>query len=581
MKSFRQKHLVYRRCTVLLFFLVLLSVCILPARAGGTEVTGQEYYDIVFGKYPTEATFTDTMVSTGDGKCASVMTELSGPGVSSPDAHVFTAHPGERFSFRLASPAKLNKSFFTTVFEDKTRTTAVYVKGKGIYELTVISQYLEVTDFGFETDLSDTSANVKLTCTAIGKKIADSYLESKPDSEVMNKLRNDKSNKETVIRITASAHAALVILHDLSDYTCATGSYEVKMGDTLADSTGFDFVLEDTVWTLSMDEDLTQDIEKAATNEYETYNGPSGLYYHTPAIVLVGSDLHSRASLPTDGFDYTRIMEKEEKDQAENDSRLHRVMYPEEETDVTEEKKPVPSSQNPSGSKKTKVTLTKGNLIRKGPGNLISVAGVAALAALSAAGAAAISSAASGSASAAAASAEEEEPAVKCSISINDGGDIPDILAGSGRPVSVQVMLEGAQDRQVAWLATVLPDPDKDLGKRLDALNAECAGGNQDARLNIICQPVSGSFHATLRISAVSAEDRKVLASKIANIKIKTPGIRTKKEDGKTKVILVSEGAVPGSAMETELKENQYEIILDENGKEIYRLKESGKEKAS
>ncbi len=111
-----QKHF------ALLLFLITFCTCFIPVCASGLEVTGPEYFDIYSGKNPKEVTFTDTMTSDSNGKCASVMTELSGPGVSSPDAHVFTAHSGERFSFRLASPARLNIPFFTARFRERNRT---------------------------------------------------------------------------------------------------------------------------------------------------------------------------------------------------------------------------------------------------------------------------------------------------------------------------------------------------------------------------------------------------------------------------------------------------------------------------
>ena len=557
-------HMIRKRMLFLLF-LTMFFTCVIPVYAGGMEVNGPEYFSIYSGKYPTEVTFTDTMTSDSNGKCASVMTELSGPGVGSPDDHLFTAHPGERFSFKLASPAKLKTPFFTTHFEEGGRMTAVQADGKGIYEIEVVSQYLEVTDFGFDTNLSDTSANVTLTFTGIGTKVADTGLEKEPDDETINK--NVEKQDRAVIKVTAKARASLVMLNDLSDYTCSSCQYEVKTADPLADSTAFDFVLEDTAWTITVGED-PQNVSSAVIQEYENYNGPAGLYYHTPAVVLIGSDLYPRDSLPTDGFDYTEPMRLHDEQLENNHKKLNRLTNPKKQEQ--EKQKPVPAGR------KTKVTLTNGSLVRKGPGNFLSVLGIAVLAALTAAGAALISSAASGTASSAAASSKET--AGTGTLTINDGDSIPDILAGCGRPVSVPVTLEGTDEAMVTWLVTVLPDPDKELNKRLENLIAECAGGNAEARLNVLCGPVSEDFHATLRVSALSEADRKVLATKLTNLKIRTPGIHTKKDNEKTKVFLVSEGGIPGSARETELKENEYEVIRNENGKDTYQLKNSGKE---
>ncbi|MDO4193811.1 MAG: hypothetical protein Q4D24_10950 [Erysipelotrichaceae bacterium] len=560
-------HMIRKRILFLLF-LAMFCTCVIPVCAGGMEVNGPEYFSILSGKYPKEVTFTDTMTSDSNGKCASVMTELSGPGVGSPDDHVFTAHPGERFSFKLASPARLTIPFFTTHFEEGGRMKAVHADGKGIYELQVISQFLEVSDFGFDTDLSDTSANVTLTFTGIGTKIADSGLEKKPDDEIINK--NVEKNERAVITVTAKARASLIMLNDLSEYTCSSCQYEEKNADSLADSTAFDFVLEDTVWTISVGED-TQNVSSAVIQEYENYNGPAGLYYHTPAVVLVGSDLYPRDSLPTDGFDYTEPMQQNDEQLEKNNSRLNRLLNPK--NQETEKQKPS------SGTGKTKVTLTKGSLVRKGPGNILSIFGIAVLAALTAAGAALISSASSGAASAASSSTKETK--ASGTLTVNDGDSIPAILAGCGRPVSVPVTLEGTDEAMVTWLVTVLPDPDKELNQRLENLMAECAGGNAEARLNILCGPVSEDFHATLCVSALSAKDRTVLATKLSNVKVRIPGIHTKEDNGETKVFLVNEGAVPGSARETELKENEYEVLRDENGKDTYQLKNSGKEKLS
>ena len=561
-----------RKHFALLLFLITFCTCIVPVCAGGLEVTGPEYFDIYSGKNPKEVTFTDTMTSDSNGKCASVMTELSGPGVSSPDAHVFTAHPGERFSFRLASPASLNIPFFTTRFEEGGRSEYFHAEGKGIYEIKVISQYLEVTDFGFDTDLSDTSANVTLSFIGIGTKIADTGLEKEPDSETRNK--NIEKRDQAVIRVTASARASLYMLGDLSEYTCSSCQYEDKISDPLADSTAFDFVLEDTVWTISVGEE-SQDISSAALLEYSNNTGPAGLYYHTPAIVLIDSDLHPRESLPTDNFDYAKPMEQQEQQLESNSLRLEQLANAQKREEAAVQQKQKPSA---SGTRRTKVTRTKGSLVKKGPGNILSVIGVATLAALTAAGSALISSASSGISSAADSS---EKTKAYGTLTVNDGDNIPEILAGCGRPVSVPVTLETADEVMVTWLVTVLPDPDKELNKRLANLTAQCAGGNAAARLNILCGPVSEDFHAELRIRAVSAKEKAILAEKLANVKVRTPGIRTKKDGDQTKVFLVSEGAVPGSAEERELKEDEYEVIRDENGNELYQLKSSGKETLS
>ncbi len=561
-----------RKRSVFLLFLTMFFTCVIPVSAGGTEVNGPEYFDIHSGNYPKEVTFTDTMTSSSDGKCASVMTELSGPGVSSPDAHVFTAHPGERFSFRLASPARLKTPFFTTMFEEGGRMTAVCANGKGVYEIDVMSQYLEVTDFGFDTDLSDTSANVTLTFNGIGTKIADTGLEKAPDSDTRNK--NKANNEQTVIRVTASSRASLVTLYDLSEYTCSTCQYEDKTADPLADSTAFDFVLEDTVWTISVGEDA-QEVSSAVIQVYKHYYDSAGLYYHTPAIVLIDSDLHPRDSLPTDDFDYTDPMQQNEQQLENNNLRLERLTKHQESEAKMEQQKQKPSV---SGSRKTKVTLTKGSLVKKGPGNILGVIGVAALAALTAAGSALISSASSGVSSM---SESSEETKASGKLEINNGDSIPAILAGCERPVSVTVTLEGTDETMVTWLATVLPDPDKEINKRLANLIANCAGGNAAARLNILCGPVSEDFHAELRIRAISAKDKTVLAEKLTNVKVRTPGIRTKKDGDQTKVFLVSEGAVPGSAKERELKEDEYEVIRDENGNEVYQPKNSKEETQS
>lgn len=561
----------YKKQSVFLLFLVMFCTCVIPVYAGGMEVNGPEYFDIYSGEYPTEVTFTDTLTSDSNGKCASVMTELSGPGVSSPDAHVFTAHPGERFSFRLASPARLKIPFFSTAFEDGGRDKYIYADGKGIYEIDVISQYLQVTDFGFDTDLSDTSANVSLSFTGIGTKIADSGLEKEPDSETRNK--NYEKQEKAVIKVNASARASLIMLGDLSEYTCSSCQYEDKVSDPLAESTAFDFVLEDTVWTITVD-DESQEISSAVTQEYVNRFGPAGLFYHTPAVVLIDSDLYPRDSLPTDNYDYTKRMEREEQSQMSSDYELQQLFNARKQEQMKTQSKQKPSS----GTKKAKVTLTKGSLVKKGPGNILGVIGVAALAALTAAGSALISSASSG-VSSMTESSEETKPSGK--LTINNGDSIPPILAGCERPVSVTVTLEGTDEAMVTWLATVLPDPDKEINKRLANLIANCAGGNAAARLNILCGPVSEDFHAELRIRAVSAKDKTVLAEKLTNVKVRTPGIRTKKDGDQTKVFLVSEGAVPGSAKETELKEDEYEVIRNENGNEVYELKNSKEETQS
>lgn len=572
MYKFRTGNTVFRRTLTAVFFLFLFCICLIPAEAGGLEVTGPEYSSIYAGHYPTEVTFTDTLTSSSDGQCASVMTQLSGPGVSSPDAHVFTAHPGERFSFRLASPANMRIPFFTTVFGDGQRSTAVHVKGKGIYEITVISQYLEVTGFGFDSDLSDTSADVKLVFSGIGRKIGDSGIEKAPDDETENRYREDENNKETAITVTASARADLILLHDLSEYTCAHAEYEDKLKDPLAESTGFNFRLSETSWTISAAGEPAQNVESDVFQRYDSSWG-SGLYYHTPAIVLIGSDLYPRDHLPTDDYDYTDVMNENEKVQEENNARLDRIVNPSEEKT---EKKVKPEEKSPK--RRTAVTLTKGNLIRKGPGSILSVLGLAVLAGVTAAGSAAISSAVSGSVSSSAGSDQKEEETAKYAVTINGGSGVPDILAGSGRPVSVPVTLEAPDDMPVIWMAAVLPDPDKDLNRRLESLFAECAGGNREARLNILCEPVSKGFHATVRITALSLKDRKPVASELADITVRTEGIHVRRKDGSTIVTLVSEGAVPGSAEVKELSEDEYELSRDENGRMICQLKDGGKE---
>lgn len=553
-----------------MFILSLLGplFLFLPVSAVGTEVTGQEIDEISQGNWPTEVTFTDTAVVTNSSApCGSVMSQLSGPGVASADAHVFTAHPGERFSFRLDSPSKVYTPLCQTFLEGIVLETYLYVDGIGLYDIDVLYQFIDVTDFGFDTDLSDASADVTFHFYGKGIKISDKN--EMVDGETAKKIRENASFE--TIHVTAHARATLVMQPDIEFYVSQVLNYSSLSESPLADSIGFNFKLEETAWEASVLEGDPVKLSGPVTHNDDGWMQEPGFYYHTPSIILIGSNLVSRETLPTDGHDYTSFMETEKLARQRNETQyqniITRVQYEEQAAD----------NQN-TKAQRAKVTLTKGTLARKGPLGIYSLAGLIVLSALTTGGAAVISGLTSAGIDAAETAAmtktEEKETKHAAELVVNGGMDVPDLLAGCGRPMSVPVRLEGAEDIPVLWSAVVLPDPDEDLRQRLAALWVECAGGNQKGWLSLLCSAVNDDFHATIRVLALAPADRTILASKVVNLQVRTSGIR--KTD--KAVVLVKEGAVPGSAAETALTPDEYDTFTDENGNIKYVLKENGKE---
>ena len=570
------------RRTVIFFvlFLFLFMHASRTAEAGGLEITGDEFSDYYRGVFPTEITFADTAACDSSADYASVLSKLSGPGVQSMDAHYFTAHPGERFQFTLSSSAQVKKSLVRI-----NKSSSGVLTDQGSYAVYWQNQYLEVTDFGFDSDLSDCSGNVVLNLKGYGIPISEKQ-ELDRENERMDLAHypdaddfKEHWSEVVTIEVRAIGSAGLIPVDDLAYYYNGYKEYSEGLESLYGNTVGFEFELQPSSdWEISIGGSQASFLSRPLLcHGPEVYT--EGFYdkqeYVTPVIVLIDSVLHPRESLPVKDADFPGFEESNEKELEKRDleGEIRREEERKAKTSNQESRAKVQSGRA-SPAKRT-YSLTTGSITYPTRNSAARIPAAIVLAALSA-GASALLAAVCGSFSAPAGEGEksEEEMNQECSITVNDGRDLPLLLAGSKHPVSAALQLNGAKEAAVLWTAAVLPDPDQDLQKRIACLHVSCAGDSLSARLVMQCETVPEEFHATIRISASGLQSRTRLASAVCNVTVKKAGVFEKKEKGKTSVVEIKEGAIKGTAEETVLKEGEYTRREEEDGTIRYELKE-------
>ena len=573
-------HKRFRR-TVIFFVLFLFLFMHVPwtAEAGGLEITGDEFSDYYRGVFPTVITFADTAACDSPADYASVLSKLSGPGVQSPNAHYFTAHPGERFQFTLSSSASVMKSLLRI---DKTDSGVLTEQGS--YAVYWQRQYLEVTDFGFDSDLSDCSGNVVLVMKGYGIQISDKR-EIDRENERMDLARSPAAvdfkehwSEAVPIEVRAGGTAGLIPVDDLQYYYKGYTDYTEGLESPYGNTVGFEFELQpSSAWEVTVAGSPTSFLSRPLLcHGQDVYT--EGFYekqeYVTPVIVLIDSDLHPRDSLPVKDADFPGFEQKNEEELEKRDLEAEIRREEERKTAASNQESHAQGQTGKASLRKRKYDLTTGSLTYPTKNAAARIPAAIVLAALSA-GASALLAAASGSFRAPVKAEEksDEETTAECTITVNDGRDLPFLLAGSEHPVSIAIQLTGAEENLVLWTAAVLPDPDQDLQKRLASLHVSCAGDNLSARLVMQCESVPEEFHATIRISASGVRSKTRLASAVCNVTVKNAGIYERKEKGKTSVVEIREGAIRGTAEEIVLKEGEY-TRREENGTVRYERKE-------
>lgn len=270
-----------------------------------------EYNMMQQGTFPTEVTFSDTSFNcSGHAVTESIITEING---EPNDEHEFTIKANDRIDFVLEGSYlyPIKPEYETLIHWSPAQSwaflPAIHANGDGVYLLcrNPESYRMEVTDFGFDTDLSDLKTHFVMTINMDAYKLfeEDSIPDAKDPvwSQKISDMYPDESEFTDKLSIRAEGDATI------SPFT--PGSIGDYMDDYMlleTDSVGFQFVPdENTEWEFSMNGNVftpekvrfrygsvcIEDPEGYSATEEES---PEEICYQTLSIVLVDSDLVER-----------------------------------------------------------------------------------------------------------------------------------------------------------------------------------------------------------------------------------------------------------------------------------------------
>ena len=535
---------------------LLYPVSVLAGGAGPDWTMAEEYYLMEKGQWPKEVTFSDTVFTRAvHTPTYSVLKSLNG---TETDGHTFTIKAGDRVNFSLqGSPYGLINAQSESLTSWNSprfyyRFPGIVSDGLYITRRNAESYEMEITDFGFDTDLSDLSAHVVLKISLDAKEVyQDAAIPPQMTGEeyaaFLEEYKDDSQFKDKVeITAEGNAHISPVNRTNPSVYLADPGDV-LQSGKS--DSVGFQFILEDDAsWTMTLNgtpctpEQISFDYS-IVWEDYESNDVLNQLqlsetmYYKTLSIVLVDSDLVDRNSTVVDQY-------LQEQNEPKNT--------------------PSPNPENSRGENSRPLITRRAEAIPA----------LAGLAVLSVGSAAALSFAASSGASAAHRKEEEEENRQEngeASIIVNENEDLPSLLAGSDVMLSVPAVLETDLEGPWTWNALVITDQKQK--ETLPGISAVITGSGTSASLAVRAADTGFDYGAVIRVTADSA-DPKIHAEKIINVNILAPGLRITHSESGTLVTFRTKGSIPGSAEETSLHPDEYKKEILPDGRILYRYQE-------
>ncbi|MCR5795178.1 MAG: hypothetical protein K6G61_07530 [Solobacterium sp.] len=264
-----------------------------------------EYHRMEEGEYPKEVDFADTVFNNfGHAVTESRITEING---TPSDEHEFIIKAGDRVSFVLKGSEYgvmdySSESLLSWSPEGRWDICTAVRAGDGLYMIRrdADSYTMEVTDFGFDTDLSGLTCSIVMTLDVPAQRLCDASeisslgedLRSYTDTYYEENEKELKFDDRIRVRAEGSAHITPV-----SDPGMYTGDYMMQETDTV----GFQFIFDpDASWTCELngepfEPDKISYLYSGVWEERpdEDYDAET-LYYRTPSIVLVDSDLVER-----------------------------------------------------------------------------------------------------------------------------------------------------------------------------------------------------------------------------------------------------------------------------------------------
>lgn len=313
------KKLIVKKAAILMSGLCVLYTGITPVYATPTIVKtrmGAEYEMMEQGNWPKEVTFSDTAFT--NEQFAVCVSKLGDKSTESSSAHSFTLKAGEKIDFELISPSYPALNYYESLISWKdANQTSVYGIGfdeEGVYGLVRNKEscHFQVTDFGFENDLSDLSAHVVMTLDLPAYRVmsSDEYLDYNPDNlygafkEAFDQQKSEKH--DDIVHIRAEGDVTISPYYNYSAYNYLGGTGSAYDTPQETDSVGFGFIFESgTLFEVSLNDNPSRTVEafpqyydiwaeEPAEANWEVRKPLETLYYNTPSIVLVDSDLVER-----------------------------------------------------------------------------------------------------------------------------------------------------------------------------------------------------------------------------------------------------------------------------------------------
>ena len=313
-----------------------LSVATVKTCADGLPVEtdlGDEYDMMQNGTWPTEVTFADT-VFTNEwfAVSTSVLKQLNGQPT---EDHTFTLKAGDRVDFALKGSIYPAKDYYDSIIQwHGSSQNSVYGMGFGsegvyVFERNKDSYYLEVSDFGFENDLSDLSGHavMELSFPAVRVMDEDEYLSYDSQQiygtfkDAFNQAKENRPHAD-IIQIRAEGDITIEPFTPGRAYNYLGGIGSMDTTPQESDSVGFCFVFgEETQFEVSLNNGISRPVDAhvdyysigqydLGETSWQQTKDQEVITYITPAIVLVGSDLVERSETVVDEWEQKHAPQK-------------------------------------------------------------------------------------------------------------------------------------------------------------------------------------------------------------------------------------------------------------------------------
>lgn len=356
------KKRIVKKAAILLSGLCVLYAGITPVNATPTVVItsmGAEYEMMEQGNWPKEVTFSDTAFTNEEH--AVCVSKLGDKSTESSSAHSFTLKAGETIDFELISPAYPARNYYESLISWKDENqSSVYGIGfdeEGVYGLVRNKEscHFQVTDFGFENDLSDLSAHAVMTLDIPAYRVmsSDEYLNYNPDDlygafkEVFNQHKSEKH--DDIVHVRAEGDVTISPYYNYRAYNYLGGVGSAYDTPQETDSVGFGFIFElGTLFEVSLNDNPSRTVEafpqyydvwaeEPAEANWEVRQPLETLHYNTPSIVLVDSDLVERDINVSDAWEKEQAPENQTEPEANTETEVKEEPEVKEETEAAEE----------------------------------------------------------------------------------------------------------------------------------------------------------------------------------------------------------------------------------------------------